>query len=104
MNQDKPKKIKKTNKKITLKKIKKTRQEFKQEFNKQLLTAITASFAFLIALTWREPISETLNIILEPLGERETILIKFIGAIIITLLAALILLIITKKLKREEQK
>ena len=106
MNQEKKDKqtTTKTNRKRTLKKIKKSRQEFKQEFNKQLLTAITAAFAFLIALSWREPISDAINLLLEPLGERQTLILKFVGAIIMTLLAALILLLITKKLKREEQK
>ncbi|MCC7575004.1 hypothetical protein KO361_05410 [Candidatus Woesearchaeota archaeon] len=85
-----------------LSKLKKTRKEFRKEFNKQLLTAISAAFAFLIALSWREPISEALNLLLEPLGERKTILIKFLGAVIITLIAALVLYFLSKKLKKEE--
>ena len=92
----------KPKRKSNLKKLIKARSEFKQEFNRQLLTAITAAFAFLIALSWREPISEALNHFLEPLGARETILIKFVGAIIITLIAALILLFLTKRLKKDD--
>ncbi|MFP4568286.1 MAG: DUF5654 family protein [Candidatus Woesearchaeota archaeon] len=85
-----------------LKKAALARVEFKREFNSQLLAAITAAFAFLIALSWREPISELLNLLLEPLGARETILIKFVGALIITLIAALVLLVLTKRLKQDD--
>jgi len=105
MNKEKTEKQKTTEEKKdkrTPKKIEKARKEFKQEFNKQLLTAITAAFAFLIALSWREPISEAINLLLEPLGERQTLLLKFIGALIITLIAALIMMMITKQLKQKE--
>jgi uncharacterized membrane protein (DUF106 family) len=90
--------------KVEIKKKERFRKTFKKEFNKQLLIAITGAFAFLIALSWREPISEAINLLLAPLGERQTIFLKFLGAIIITIIAVLVLLIITKKLKEEEIK
>ena len=89
---------------VRVQKINDARIEFKREFNRHLLTAITAAFAFLIALSWREPIAESLNLLLEPLGARETIILKFVGAIIITIIAALILLFLTRKLKADEEK
>ena len=100
---DSSKKVK-PKRKVYLKKAKRARENFNREFNKQLLTAITAAFAFLIALSWREPIAEALNILLEPLGARETILIKFASALFITLIAALVLLFLTKRLKSDEEK
>lgn len=81
----------------------KARSDFKKEFNKHLLTAISAAFGFLIALSWREPISDALNLLLEPLGARQTIILKFIGALIITLLAALVILFLTKYLKEKDK-
>ena len=39
-------------------KIKKSALEFRREFKKSMLTAIIAAFGFLIALSWRDVISE----------------------------------------------
>ena len=96
------KKLSKKFKKYDTKSIKETKSNFKKEFNKQLLTAISAAFAFLIALSWREPISELLNKLLEPLGETQTIVLKFVGALLLTFVAVIILMFLTRKLKSDD--
>ncbi len=67
------------------------------EFKKQTTIAITAALAFLIALSWREPLSELVNVIKERLGlTGELIYYQFISAVIVTIIAVLVLIIISK--------
>ena len=80
--------------------ISKTREKtrkFKKEFRKQASIAILAAFAFLIALTWRDFISDTVDKIVTNLGVIEKLyLYKLITAIIITILAIIGIIIVTK--------
>ena len=41
---------------------------FKNELKKHIIVAITASFAFLIALSWRNPIQNSVNALIESAG------------------------------------
>ncbi len=72
-------------------------RNFKREFKKQIITAITAAFAFLVALSWREPISDLVNkIIIEAGLKRSVVYFKFLSALIVTLIAVFALMIISK--------
>ena len=71
--------------------------EFQLEFRKHILTAVSAAFGFLIALSWREPISDLVNLIIEKLGVGGTfVYYKFLSAIVVTILAVLVLMIVSK--------
>ncbi len=70
---------------------------FQREFKKHVIVAITAALGFLIALSWREPISEFVGIIIERLGVGDQMIYyKFLSAIIITVIAVLALIIVSK--------
>jgi hypothetical protein len=70
---------------------------FKRKFKKQMFTAVAAAFAFFVALSWREPISQLINKIIEILGlAEEAIYIEFLSAIIVTLLAVLALMLMSR--------
>ena len=79
-------------------KIKKSAEKFKKEFKKSVLTAITAAFGFLIALTWKEVITEFVQNIyqISPLQG------KFFEATTITLISVLGILIITRAFQEKE--
>jgi len=78
-------------------KIKQSTLKFKQEFKKHSVTAITAAFAFLIALSWRTPIQDSVNKLIEFFGLTEkALLYEYISAIIITIIAVLFLIIFAK--------
>lgn len=70
---------------------------FREEFKKQTVIAITAAFAFLIALSWRSPIQNSVDKIVSRLGLSEQIIYyEYLTAVIITILAVLALMIISK--------
>ena len=74
-----------------------TTRRFRSEFKKYAITAITAAFAFLVALSWREPISKLFSKIIEDLGLSENIIYyEFLSAILITIMAVLLLMLISK--------
>lgn len=76
----------------------------KNEVKKHIITGITAAFGFLIALTWREPISDLVNMLVDNLSIENEILFKFITAILVTLIAAIVLMYLTRwQTKTEEQ-
>ena len=77
-------------------KIKIKTQKFKHEFRKQLIIAVLAAFGFLIALSWRDFISESVNHITSSLNIEQLYLAKLLSAITVTLLAVLGILIATK--------
>jgi len=87
--------------------MKNKKQEFKKEFKKQLAIALLAAFAFLIALSWRDFISEIVNKIIIFFGiQGQTYIVKFIAALIITIIAVIGILIFSKynsdKIETEE--
>lgn len=76
---------------------------FRKEFRKQATIAIIAAFGFLIALSWRDFISDTVNKIVSSLGVSDQLyLYKLLSAIIVTLLAILGIMI-ASKLKVEKE-
>lgn len=71
--------------------------EFRSEFKSQIVVGITAAFAFLIALSWREPIQKSVDSLIIRLGlVGKEIYFQFLSAIIITLIAALVLVFLSK--------
>ncbi|MFA5060997.1 MAG: DUF5654 family protein [Candidatus Pacearchaeota archaeon] len=78
--------------------------KFLKEFKKQTAIAIVAAFGFLIALAWRDFISEVVTKIVESLGvETSLYLYKLLAAVIITIIA-IIGIILASKLNSEEKK
>jgi len=72
-------------------------KKFKKEFQKQATIAVIAAFGFLIALSWRDFIADTVNKIVTTFGVSDQLyLYKLLTAIIITLLAILGIMIISK--------
>lgn len=79
--------------------------KFRKEFRNQTIGAITAAFGFLIALSWRDPISEAVNSFVEHFGlSGSVIFYKFIIAILITAVAVLFLVLIAGWKARAEEK
>jgi len=72
-------------------------KKFKEEVKKNMLTAITAAFGFMIALAWRDAIQETVNTLAKLFGVIETAyLYKFVIATIITIICVIGLILISK--------
>ena len=70
---------------------------FKREFKKHSIAAITAAFAFLIALSWRAPIQKSVNNIIVSLGlVGKEIYIEYLSAILITVIAVVALIMISR--------
>jgi len=67
-------------------------QTFKKEMKKAMNTAIIAAFGFVIALVWKDVITEWVATIIKssPLGG------KLIEALIVTLIAVIGIIIVTK--------
>jgi hypothetical protein len=77
---------------------------FKSEFKKQTLTAITAAFAFLIALTWRTPIQKSVDKIVISLGlSGQAVYYEYLAAVIITILGVIALILISKWASEKKQ-
>lgn len=85
--------IKRENKKIGIKdRAKKTAREFREEFNKSIKTSFVAAFGFLLALVWRDFISEYLT----KISSASPIQGKFISAGIITFVCIFGIFAVTK--------
>ncbi|HUS49946.1 MAG TPA: DUF5654 family protein [Candidatus Paceibacterota bacterium] len=79
-------------------------KKFRKEFKNQIVIAIIAALGFLIALSWRDFISETINQIISSFGVTgKAYLLKLLSAIIVTFIAVLGIMIISK-FKSEESK
>tara|TARA_Y100000310_G_C20607682_1_gene776372 strand:+ start:1219 stop:1479 length:261 start_codon:yes stop_codon:yes gene_type:complete len=71
--------------------------KFQKEFRKQSTLAMIAAFGFLIALAWRDFLSDSTNQLITSLGVTEAIyLYKFLSALLITLIAIIGIMIISK--------
>jgi hypothetical protein len=72
---------------------------FNREFKKTTITAIIAAFGFLVALVWKDVITEFVN----TLTNKSPIQGKLISAVIVTIISVLGILILTK-LGQEKKK
>ena len=85
--------------------MKNKKPEFKQEFKKQIAIALLAAFAFLIALSWRDFISELVSKIILYFGiQGQTYIIKLAAAILITFIAVLGIIVVSKYNSEEPSK
>ncbi|MGD9276913.1 MAG: DUF5654 family protein [Candidatus Pacearchaeota archaeon] len=66
--------------------------KFKSEIKKAVVTAIVAAFGFLIALSWKEVITEWVDVIIKSSPVQG----KLISAIIVTVISVLGIIIVTK--------
>lgn len=70
---------------------------FKKEFQSQVVVAVSAALGFLIALSWRTPIQKAVDGLIVRLGlGGEAVYIEFLSALVITLIAVLILMWVSK--------
>jgi hypothetical protein len=70
---------------------------FSDEFKKQSVIAITAVFAFLIALSWRTPIQNLIDYWINRLGlSGKYLYIEFLSAFLITIICVLGLMWVSK--------
>jgi hypothetical protein len=79
---------------------KKHAKEFNRELKKATNTAIMAAFGFLIALVWRDVITEFVNNI----SSQSPLSGKLFSAILVTLICVMGILILTKLLSEEDKK
>lgn len=74
-------------------------KDFKKELKKSTNTALIAAFGFIIALSWRDFITEIIEKITS-LGPAQG---KLLGAIIVTIISVIGILITTKLLSENEE-
>jgi len=71
--------------------------KFKKEFRREVVVGVTAAFAFLIALSWRGPIQKSVDSLIANLGlTGKAIYIEYLSALVITLLAVLVLMLVSR--------
>jgi len=78
--------------------IKASAKKFKREVKKSTNTAIVAAFGFLMALAWRDLITEYVN----ELSAMSPVQGKFVSALIITVISVAGILIVTKVFSTED--
>lgn len=72
------------------KKVKETAVEVNKQIRKHIITAITAAFAFIIALFWRDAIQGGINKIIENIGANgDSYIYKIISALIVTVICVI---------------
>jgi len=70
---------------------------FKGEFKKHVVIAISAALGFLIALSWRTPIQNSIVALIEAFGlGGQAIYLEYLSAIILTIIAVLALMWMTR--------
>ncbi len=80
-------------------KIKKSAKKFNEELRKNLHTAIIAAFSFIMALTWRDVITEYVT----ELTTISPIQGKIISAIVVTIFAVIGIIIISSIFAKKEK-
>lgn len=77
--------------------------KFKNEFKSEVVVAITAAFAFLIALSWRAPIQTSIDKLIVYLGlVGKEIYVQYLSAIFITIVAVLALMVMSRWKSKED--
>ncbi len=72
-------------------------KEIERKFRETFATLIISAFGFVAALSWNDAIKSAIDMLLP---QEKTIIIKFLSATFITVLAVIITYIISRKLKR----
>jgi hypothetical protein len=71
--------------------------DVKEEFKKQTNIAITAALAFLIALSWKDPIHASFVLLIEKMNlSINELYVQYLSAVIITLIGVLVLFFLNK--------
>lgn len=80
--------------------------KFRAEFRKQSAVAIIAAFGFLIALSWRDFISAVVNNIVAFVNNVQSVyLLKFLAALIVTVVSIIGIMLASKlNVRAEEEK
>ncbi len=82
--------------------MRKVLTKLQKEVRKNMILAISAAFAFLIALVWRDAISEGVDKALDLFNlTNEGFLYKLISALIVTLICVIGITIANHRLKNE---
>ncbi|MBU2496659.1 MAG: hypothetical protein KJ767_01190 [Nanoarchaeota archaeon] len=85
-------------------KVKEEAQKFDIEFRKNTVTAITAAFALIIGLVWKDIITGGIDylIALTGLPQSQAYGLRIISAIILTFICVVGIILITRFMKRKE--
>ena len=85
--------------------IRKKLEHFNREVRKNASVAVSAAFALLIALAWKDVIAESVDKIVEVLQmPGNTYLFRFVSALIVTVVCVMGIWISSKIAAKEEQK
>ena len=85
--------------------IRKKLEHFNREVRKNASVAVSAAFALLIALAWKDVIAESVDKIVEVLQmPGNTYLFRFVSALIVTAVCVMGIWISSKIAAKEEQK
>ena len=80
-------------------------KELQKETRSHIVTAITAAFAFVIALTWRDAIRGTIDSFITKLGVPDTVYFyEFIVAIVVTIICVLGITFVSRYSVKKEKK
>ncbi len=86
-------------------KVKATAKEVNKEIRKHVITAITAAFAFMIALFWRDAIQQGVRDILEKVGANgDSYIYKVIAAFVVTIICVIGIIFFSRLEKRGLEK
>ncbi len=89
-----------TQKEKLILKTKEGAKKFKKEMSKSLKTAILGAFGFLMALVWRDVITEYVNVI----SEASPVKGKLVSAGIVTIICVVGIFLISEILSEEDKK
>ncbi|MBW2995669.1 hypothetical protein KY332_00040 [Candidatus Woesearchaeota archaeon] len=88
-----------------IQKIKQGTAEFKRRVRQRTLTAVTAAFAFIIALVWKDAIRKVIDAFVARLKVPETAYLhEFIIAILLTVVCVIAIMLFSKLEVKEEEK
>lgn len=87
-------------------KAKRSTETFKSEFKKQIITAITAAFALIIALAWQDAIKEWITAFVARIGiqTQNLYLYKIYVAIAITLICVVAIILFSRWGAKQDKK
>lgn len=87
---------------MVIEKIKNTSREIKREVNKKIITYITAGFGLVAGLAWNDAIKDLIEYLF-PVA-KNTLMVKFSYAVIITVILAIITFYLTRLINKDEEK
>ncbi len=83
-------------------KLEEEKRKIESAFKNQLGTILIAAFAFVVGLSWREVINSIMEYLL-PIN-KDTVLAKFVYAVVLTFFLTLIYVYVTRFLNKENHK